>query len=86
MPTLWPRRVAPCSPYGLVEVPITKNLLVKGHLLVSSWNDMNGFSGQGSQIVQVDPVSGATTVFATLPATLVRAPMQLDDCGAAAWA
>ncbi len=56
----------------MVEVPVTKGTLVKGDLLLSSWNDANNNPGQGQDITQFTK-AGAISIWATVPKGLVRA-------------
>jgi DNA-binding beta-propeller fold protein YncE len=53
------------NPYGVAVVPLSSGTLVKGDLLVAEFNNKANISGAGTTIVQVDPSSGRTTVFAS---------------------
>lgn len=51
------------NPYGIAVVPLTAGKLVKGNLLVDEFDNSNSSAGAGTTILQVDPSTGATSVF-----------------------
>jgi DNA-binding beta-propeller fold protein YncE len=53
------------NPYGTAVVPMSVGKLVAGDLLVADFNNKAGGAGRGSAIVQIDPATGASTVFAS---------------------
>lgn len=53
------------NPYGMAIVPLTMGNLVKGDLLVAEFNNSANTSGAGTSIVQVNPMTGAVTQFAS---------------------
>ena len=53
---------ADTNPYGIAVVPKTMGLLVAGDLLVPNFNNATT-PGAGTSILQVNPVTGATSVF-----------------------
>jgi len=73
MPPLFPQRTVTTiastngtngdtNPYGIAVVPKTEGTLVKGDLLVADFNSSSVMGG-GTTIVQVNPQTGATSVF-----------------------
>src|SRR5262245_60301008 len=53
------------NPYGVSVVPTTMGRLVKGHVLVSNFNNHRNLQGTGSTIVQLDP-NGGVALFADI--------------------
>ncbi|MHB1719099.1 MAG: hypothetical protein ACYCV1_03040, partial [Acidimicrobiales bacterium] len=51
------------NPYGLAVVPISAGVLTKGNLLVADFSNSTGTAAGGTTIMQVDPTTGATSVF-----------------------
>jgi len=51
------------NPFGIAVVPLTAGDLTAGDVLVADFNDQAGAAGAGTTILQVDPTTGATTVF-----------------------
>jgi hypothetical protein len=51
------------DPFGIAVVPLTAGNLTAGNLLVADFSDQNGTAGAGTTILQVDPVTGKTSVF-----------------------
>jgi DNA-binding beta-propeller fold protein YncE len=51
------------DPFGIAVVPITAGTLTAGNLLVADFNDQAGTAGAGSSILQLNPTTGATSVF-----------------------
>jgi hypothetical protein len=51
------------NPYGLAVVPKTIGNLTAGNVLVADFNNQAGAPAQGSTIVQVNPLTGASSVF-----------------------
>lgn len=56
------------NPYGVAIVPVSTGKLVKGHILVSNFNNSANQQGTGATIVDVAP-NGATTLFAWVDAS-----------------
>lgn len=52
------------NPYGIATVPLSNGKLVAGDVLVAEFNATGGPAGSGTSILQVDPATRATTVFA----------------------
>jgi hypothetical protein len=53
------------NPYGLAVVPLSMGALSAGNLLVTDFNNAANMAGAGSTIVQVNPTTKATSVFAS---------------------
>ncbi len=53
------------NPYGVAVVPVTTGALVKGHILVSNFNNSSNLQGTGTTIVDLAP-DGTLEVFAHL--------------------
>ena len=51
------------DPFGIAVVPLTSGDLTAGNLLVAEFSDKNGTVGAGTTILQVNPVTGATSAF-----------------------
>ena len=51
------------DPFGIAIVPLTAGHLTAGNLLVAEFSDKHGTAGAGTTILQVNPVTGATSVF-----------------------
>ena len=51
------------NPYGIAIIPSTSGLLVKGNLLVADFNNKAGTAGAGTTILQVNPMTGMSSVF-----------------------
>jgi hypothetical protein len=58
------------TPYSVAVVPLSVGKLVAGNVLAVNFNN-GGYAaaGTGTTIVQVDPSTGASTLFATVPLT-----------------
>ena len=58
------------NPYGIVVIPHSDGLLVRGNILISNFNNSQNLQGTGSTIVEVSP-DGTATLFAQIdPASL----------------
>jgi len=55
------------NPYGVAVVQRSTGKLVKGHILVSNFNNFNNLQGTGTTIMDIAP-DGTTKVFATISA------------------
>jgi hypothetical protein len=51
------------DPFGIAVVPLTAGHLTAGNLLVAEFSDKHGTAGAGTTILQVNPATGATSVF-----------------------
>ena len=56
------------NPYGVAVVPLSSGKLVRGHILVSNFNNSQNLQGTGTTIVDVAP-NGTLSVFAQIDAT-----------------
>ena len=56
------------NPYGVFRVPASVGNLVKGHILVSNFNNSANLQGTGTTIVDISP-SGSMQLFAQIDAT-----------------
>lgn len=61
------------NPYGMFVVPRSVGNLVRGHILVSNFNDKANLQGTGTTIMDIAP-SGATKVFAHISASGLPGP------------
>jgi hypothetical protein len=61
------------NPYGVFVVPNSIGDLVKGHVLVSNFNNSANQQGTGTTIVQISP-DGETSLFAQLDPTKLNCP------------
>jgi hypothetical protein len=43
------------NPYGVAVVPVTTGELIKGHVLVSNFNNSSNLQGTGTTIVDIAP-------------------------------
>jgi hypothetical protein len=61
------------NPYGVAVVPRSRGALVKGHILVSNFNNSANLQGTGTTIMDIAP-GGAVKVFAQIDATKLPGP------------
>jgi len=61
------------NPYGVAVVPRSSGKLVRGHILVSNFNNSQNLQGTGTTIVDVAP-DGTLSVFAQIDATKLPGP------------
>ncbi len=61
------------NPYGIVDVPGSGGLLVRGDILISNFNDFENRQGTGTTIVQETP-SGHLSLFAHIDAATLPGP------------
>ncbi|HEU5200788.1 MAG TPA: hypothetical protein VFU32_14200 [Ktedonobacterales bacterium] len=61
------------NPYGVAVVPNSIGDLVRGHVLVSNFNNSDNLQGTGTTIVQISP-GGKTSLFAQLDPTKLNCP------------
>ena len=55
------------NPYGIVVIPHSDGLLVRGNILISNFNNSQNLQGTGTTIVEVSP-DGTVTLFAQIDA------------------
>jgi hypothetical protein len=61
------------NPYGVAVVPASMGNLVKGHILVSNFNNVSNQQGTGTTIVDIAP-NGAVSLFAWINAATLPGP------------
>lgn len=62
------------NPYSLVVAPVTAGAIKKGDVLFDNFNNRKNFQGTGTTIMQYDPTTKATRLFADVPAGLPACP------------
>lgn len=62
------------NPYAIVVAPVAAGKVQKDDVLIDNFNDLSNLQGLGSTIVDYNPSSRTTTLFATLPRHLARCP------------
>ncbi len=62
------------NPYAVVVAPVTSGKVRKGDVLVDNFNNVSNLQGTGGTIVDYDPSSKTTTLFAKLPQNLPQCP------------
>jgi hypothetical protein len=62
------------NPYALVVAPVSAGLIQKNDLLIDNFNDLNNLQGLGTTIVDYNPATHKTTLFAKLPRRLTQCP------------
>ena len=61
------------NPYGVAVVPRSSGMLVRGHVLVSNFNNGKNLQGTGTTIVDIAP-DGTLSVFAEIDAANLPGP------------
>ena len=62
------------NPYSVVVAPVTSGAVRKGDVLFDNFNDRRNLQGTGTTIMQYDPTTRATRLFATVPPHLPACP------------
>lgn len=62
------------NPYAVVVAPVAAGKIAKGDVLVSNFNNVSNLQGTGTTIVQYNPTTKATTLFAKIPQKLLECP------------
>jgi hypothetical protein len=62
------------NPYAVVVAPVSIGKIKKGDVLVDNFNNKQNFQGAGSTIVDYDPLTKTTTLFASVPQHLAACP------------
>jgi len=62
------------NPYALVVAPVSAGKIQAGDVLVDNFNDLSNLQGLGTTIVDFNPSSRQTTLFAKLPRQLPPCP------------
>ncbi|MDE2301120.1 MAG: hypothetical protein KGK11_01005 [Sphingomonadales bacterium] len=62
------------NPYAVVVAPVSAGKVHEGDVLVDNFNDIRNLQGTGTTIVDFDPASGKTSLFAQIPKDLPQCP------------
>jgi DNA-binding beta-propeller fold protein YncE len=62
------------NPYAIVVAPVSAGKIQKNDLLVDNFNDISNLQGLGTTIVDYNPTTKQTTLFAKLPRHLPQCP------------
>jgi hypothetical protein len=62
------------NPYAIVVAPVSAGKIQKDDVLVDNFNDISNLQGLGTTIVDYNPASRQTTLFAKLPRHLAQCP------------
>ncbi|SIQ78492.1 MULTISPECIES: NHL repeat-containing protein [Acidiphilium] len=62
------------NPYALIVAPVTSGRVKAGDVLFDNFNNRKNFQGTGTTIMQYDPTTRATRLFANVPADLKACP------------
>ncbi len=62
------------NPYAVIVAPVTAGKIRKGDVLVDNFNNLSNLQGTGTTIVDYDPATRQTTLFARLPQRVPNCP------------
>jgi hypothetical protein len=62
------------NPYAVVIAPVSAGKVLKDDVLVSNFNDLNNLQGRGTTIVDYNPATKKTTLFAQIPRETAQCP------------
>jgi hypothetical protein len=62
------------NPYAIVVAPVSAGIVKKDDVLVDNFNDSTNLQGLGTTIIDYNPATKKTSVFATLPRKLAECP------------
>ncbi len=62
------------NPYAVVVAPVSAGKIHRGDVLVTNFNNVSNLQGTGGTIVDYNPSSKKTTLFASLPQHLAQCP------------
>jgi hypothetical protein len=62
------------NPYAVVVAPISAGKIKQGDVLIDNFNNVSNLQGTGTTIVDYDPTTKATVLFAKLPQNLPQCP------------
>lgn len=62
------------NPYAVVVAPVSAGKISKGDVLVTNFNNVSNLQGTGFTIVDYDPTTAKTTLFADIPPNLAQCP------------
>jgi len=62
------------NPYAIVVAPVSAGKIRQGDVLVDNFNNLSNLQGTGTTIVDYDPATKTTALFARLPQQLAQCP------------
>lgn len=62
------------NPYAVVVAPVSAGKITQGDVLVDNFNNISNLQGTGTTIVDYNPVTKKTTLFAQIPKDLAQCP------------
>ncbi|MBV8653028.1 MAG: hypothetical protein JO255_16300, partial [Alphaproteobacteria bacterium] len=62
------------NPYAIVVAPVSAGIIQKDDVLVDNFNDSTNLQGTGTTIIDYNPSTKKTAVFATIPKQLAGCP------------
>jgi hypothetical protein len=62
------------NPYALVVAPVSAGRIQKDDVLIDNFNNLSNLQGTGTTIVDYNPTTRQTTLFARLPPTVPKCP------------
>jgi hypothetical protein len=62
------------NPYAVVVAPVSAGKILKDDVLVDNFNDVSNLQGAGTTIVDYNPATKQTRLFAQVPRTLAQCP------------
>ena len=62
------------NPYALVVAPVAAGKIQHGDVLVDDFNNLSNLQGTGTSIIDYNPVTRKTTLFANVPARIPQCP------------
>lgn len=62
------------NPYAVVVAPVSAGKIVQGDVLVDNFNNISNLQGTGTTIVDYNPTTKKTTLFAQIPKNLAQCP------------
>src|SRR5580658_1308744 len=62
------------NPYALIVAPVSIGKIQKDDVLVDNFNNLSNLQGLGTTIVDYNPTTKRTTLFAQVPRTLAQCP------------
>src|ERR1700733_10162476 len=62
------------NPYAIVVAPVTAGTIHKNDVLIDNFNDISNLQGTGTTIVDFNPETKQTSLFARLPKKLAQCP------------
>lgn len=62
------------NPYAIVVAPVSAGKIARGDVLVDNFNNLSNLQGTGTTIIQYNPATRTTSLFAKLPQKLPECP------------